>query len=182
MRSASLLLILGLALSLASCSKKVSTTSVHVEDSVRHYYPIVAGEELKLEYTLTNTGKEPLVIDDIQPSCGCILGDVSKKFVPPGADVVLPFTFTSNKNIGYVRHTIRLFCNVRPRGVINLVFDVNIVPPADYTRDYEEVYNEQKQEESAGADELVNGKASEKGYYVDIDKDARSGEKYPWRE
>ena len=47
-----------------------------------------------------------------------------------------------------------------------LVFDVNVVPPSDNDLDYEEVFKQQKDAEG-GVEELVNGKPSEKGYYVD---------------
>lgn len=47
-----------------------------------------------------------------------------------------------------------------------LVFDVNVVPPSDHDPDYEEVFKQQKDAEG-GMEELVNGKPSEKGYYVD---------------
>lgn len=171
-----------LLLALFGCSKKVGVTTVSTIDSVRHYYPIVAGEELGITYQLVNTGKEPLVITDIQPSCGCIASSVSKKVVPPGDSIPLQFTFHSKKNIGYVRHTIRVFGNVLPKGVVNLIFDVNVVPPADYTPDYEELFQKEVEEKSKGVDGLVDGRASQKGYYVDPAKDSRSHVRYPWRE
>ena len=67
--------------------------------------------------------------------------------------------------------------------VRTLVFDVNVVPPSDNDLDYEEVFKQQKDAEG-GVEELVNGKPSEKGYYVDENAktDSRSHAKYPWRE
>lgn len=64
-----------------------------------------------------------------------------------------------------------------------LVFDVNVVPPSDNDLDYEEVFKQQKDAEG-GVEELVNGKPSENGYYVDENAktDSRSYAKYPWRE
>lgn len=171
-----------LLLSAVGCTKKVGTTTVSARDSVRHYYPVVAGEELKMTYYLQNTGSEPLVITDVQPSCGCIAASVSKKVVPPGDSIPLQFSFNSKKNIGYVRHTIRVFGNVLPKGVVNLIFDVNVVPPADYTPDYEELFHEEVEERTKGAGELVDGRASQKGYYIDPAKDSRSHVRYPWRE
>ncbi|MDD4760940.1 MAG: DUF1573 domain-containing protein, partial [Bacteroidaceae bacterium] len=56
-----------------SCAKKVGPTTVQVEDSIRHYYPLVLGDNLDVVYKVTNTGFSPLVITDIQPSCGCII-------------------------------------------------------------------------------------------------------------
>ena len=180
MKALSIICLACCALLLTSCSKKVGPTTVKVDDPVRHYYPLIVGQELELVYKVTNIGTEPLIIQDVQPSCGCIVADLSKKIVPPKGNILLKFTYNSEKNVGYVRHVIRLFGNIKPDGVANLVFDVNVVPNADYTRDYEELYNAKKEKEG-GVEELVDGKASEKGYYVDITKDSRSHAKYPWR-
>lgn len=180
--SLSALVLTAATLVLAACTKKVGTTTMAVPDSVRHYYPVVQGEELKMDYYLKNTGAEPFVIDDIQPSCGCISVDPAGDVIPPGDSLQLRFTFATTKNVGYVRHTIRVFGNARPVGVVCLVFDVNVVPPADYTRDYEELYREQVDKESLGTEDLVNGQSSQKGYYVDINHDSRSHVQYPWRE
>ena len=39
-------------------------------------------------------------------------------------------------------HRIRIFGNMLPDGRAELKFDVNVVPDADYTRDYEELYQD----------------------------------------
>jgi len=175
-------LLLGFVLCSTACTKRVGSTTISVQDSLRHYYPVVAGDELNLSYWLMNTGTEPFVLEDIQPSCGCISVEDARKIIPPGDSLHLSFKFNTDKNIGYVHHTVRVFGNVRPMGVVNLVFDVNVVPPAEYTHDYEEDYRERMREQSGDVEELVNGSSSQKGYYVDPSKDSRSHAIYPWRE
>jgi hypothetical protein len=142
------------------------------------------GDELNIGYTIYNTGKEPFVITDIQPSCGCIVeGDENERIILPGKSLMIHFQFDSNKNIGYVHHTIRVYGNVKPRGVVSLIFDVNVVPPSDNTPDYEELYKRRKEEERAsGIEEKVNGSYSERGYYTDdASEDSRSQNRYFWR-
>ena len=101
--------------------------------------------------------------------------------VLPEKTIRLKFKYQSAKNIGFVQHVIRIHGNIKPHGIAKLVFDVNVVPHADYTRDYEELYKEavERNEMLKG---LVDGKENEHGYYVDINKDSRSHEQYPWRE
>lgn len=166
---------------LVSCKKKIGMTTVKVEDSIRHYYPVIAGQELQLIYDVTNTGDQPLIIRDIQPSCGCIVTMPESRMVLPEKTVRLKFTYQSAKNIGFVQHVIRIHGNIKPHGIAKLVFDVNVVPHADYTRDYEQLYKEavERNELLKG---LVDGQENEHGYYVDINKDRRSGPQYPWRE
>ena len=67
------LIILFLVGTMVSCRKKVEPTEVIVEDRIRHYFPVLAGQELKLNYRIKNVGDEPLVISEIQPDCGCIV-------------------------------------------------------------------------------------------------------------
>lgn len=166
----------------AGCEKKMLPTALTVTDSIRHYYPIVAGEKLEFSYVVRNIGDSPLLLDDVQPSCGCIMGKLNANIIPPHDTLTLSFTFDSSKNVGYVRHAIRLYGNILPRGMATLIFDVNVVPPSDHDPDYEEVYQEQKEAEG-GVRDLVDGRPSEKGYYVAPDRgDSRSHERYPWRE
>lgn len=79
----------------------------------------------------------------MQPSCGCIILDKSSHIIIP-EDGIRQFkaTYNSIKNVGEVVHRIRIFGNMLPDGRAELKFDVNVVPDADYTRDYEELYQE----------------------------------------
>ena len=131
---------------------------------------------------LENTGEQPLIIRDIQTSCGCITPELDSRMLLPGKKVRLLFKYESAKNIGYVDHTIRIFGNIKPRGICKLKFDTNVVPNADYTRDYEELYKEAV-ERSNVIRGLVDGDESEKGYWTDdIGHDSRHQKKYIWRD
>ena len=155
-------------LGFVACSGKVDPTSVVVEDPVRHYYPISAGDELWISYELTNTGKNPLIISEIQTSCGCILYDDSKSIIPPGNKEQLLFKYDSFKNIGYVHHQIRLYGNFESRSMMLLEFDVNVVPASDYVRDYEEIYFGKIQAKKKHA--IMKSEINNKDiYYVDND-------------
>lgn len=131
---------MGLVAGAVACSGKVEPISVFIEDPVRHYYPIRFGDELWIAYDVTNTGENPLIISEIQTSCGCIVYDDSKRIIPAGNKERLLFKYDSFKNLGYARHQIRLYGNFDSSSVKLLEFDVNVVPSSDYVRDYEEVY------------------------------------------
>jgi hypothetical protein len=60
-------------LGLPACKKNIGLTTVSVADSVRHYYPLIAGQVLNLSYEIENTGDQPLIIRDIQSSCGPVI-------------------------------------------------------------------------------------------------------------
>ena len=44
---------------LPACKKNIGLTTVSVADSVRHYYPLIAGQVLNLSYEIENTGDQP---------------------------------------------------------------------------------------------------------------------------
>lgn len=100
-----------------------------VEDPIRHYYPILEGDELQIVYDIWNTGRNPLVISEIQTSCGCIAYDDAKRIVPPGDKERLTFRYDSSKNRGLVSHQIRLYGNFDSQSMMLLEFDVYVVPP-----------------------------------------------------
>ena len=155
------------AVLVSSCSKRVRPTSVEAKDPVRHYFPILQGQTLDLIFPVTTTGDNPLVLHEIQTSCGCIIADrKSRIIVPPGRTQHIRLTYNSNKNVGAVDHTIWVYGNILPAGVLKLRVDVNVVPDAAYTRDYEELYREYNIRNGI-VKELVDGKESEQGYYID---------------
>ena len=51
----------------SSCKKILGPTKVEIEDSVRHYLPVVLGDDVRMVWVIKNVGNENLVIKDIQP-------------------------------------------------------------------------------------------------------------------
>jgi hypothetical protein len=172
MKKISLLLFLIVSISFCGCKRKVNPTWVHVPDSVRHYYPMTMGESITMVYEIQNVGKEPLIISDIQPSCGCIINlQKDNVIIFPGKNKKLTFHFNSSANEGYVQQTIRIYGNVLPHGEIDLVFDTNVVPSsAEGSEDYEILYDQKFKNDAAdGIKDAVNGKREYRDYYVDSD-------------
>lgn len=152
--------------------KTLEPTELSIQDPVRHYFPIVQGDNLSITCELTNTGQEDLAITDIQPSNFSISMDTPMPgIIPSGKSEILHFTFHSEKNIGFTRHTIRFFGNIKDEGLDSLVFDVHIVRPTIDGSDYEEIYYRNKQDE---LNVLVDGERGQKSYWTDGDPDIDS--------
>lgn len=162
-----LLTLSGCLLFAAACRKVVQPTAIEIKDPVRHYRPIMQGQELEIVFPVTNTGENPLVILDIQSSCGCIVVErKSHVIVPPERTEYVRMKYNSTKNIGLASHIVRLYGNILPNGMAEMKFDVNVVPGADYTRDYEELFRESSLKNGM-VNEFIDGQESERGYYVD---------------
>ena len=159
--------ILAFALVLVSCSTRVQYTTVEIKDPIRHYYPILQGQDLTVTVRVNNTGKVPLVVKDVQPSCGCIILESDHEFVvPPERSMSVTLHYDSRKNVGKVEHAIRFWGNISPGGMAEMRFDVNVVPDANYHHDYEELYD--KNESARKLKELTKGQSDTRvGYYVD---------------
>ena len=90
------IVIIGMAAVMeTACTKRVRPTYITVADSIRHYYPVVSGEVLDLTYVVRNEGDDPFLIDDIQPSCGCIDAPKDIDAIPPHDSITLKFSLAA---------------------------------------------------------------------------------------
>ncbi|MEC4051958.1 DUF1573 domain-containing protein [Myroides odoratimimus] len=141
------------------------TTSLEIVDNDRHYYPVIQGEEKIMVFPLVNKGDNPFVLKDIIVSCGCIVAHTaSLKHIPAGGEGKLVLKFDTTKNIGYVKHYVTLYGNFDTVENIEVTFDLNVVPDAHYTKDYEELYSLHK---GSTTEDLVDG-TIDRDYYLDV--------------
>jgi hypothetical protein len=144
----------------------LALTTIDIEDPIRHYYPILQGQKQNITMKITNTGTEPLKIYNVLPSCGCTLAKFPKNAIAPGNFGLLEMEYNSIKNIGHVGIHTTIVANTK-KHYHTVYFDLNVVPDALYTKDYEELYHIQMEEEKSGLQELVEGETNERGYIVD---------------
>lgn len=155
-----------------ACHKRVGPTTLHIVDPVRHYYPLVQGEDLRMSYLIINTGRYPFIIQDVQPASLSIeLLQAAPHLIPSGDSLYLNFVYHTDRNIGYVEHKVRIFGNVNllndsaTVGEAILSFDTHIIRPTLDQSDYEERYWEKR----AKDEKIVDGSRGEQGYYTDED-------------
>ncbi len=165
------LIMASTVLLLSSCMDIANKkTQIEVQDNNRHYYPLLAGQQKELSFKIKNIGENPLIITDVITSCGCLKvdGSSSNLSVPPDKERILTLTYNSSKNIGYVKHFITLYGNFKDAEFKDITFDINVVPNAMYTKDYEELFTDERNQRG-GLEQLVDGNENNKGYYMDED-------------
>ena len=151
----------------SSCFKKLKPATVIVVDPVRHYYPVLQGEMMSISYQIENTSNNPLFIQEIQTTCGCIVPRSELPLIVlPHKSSAIQLSFNTIKNTGYVDHLIYCYGNFRDSTYIELEFDTNVVPQADYIRDYEQLWHEQAVD-SRSLRDFVDGMPGQKGYYTE---------------
>lgn len=158
--------LLTISMVIISCDFEEKLVDVKIVDPVRHYYPIVQGQELNIVIKLENTSDYPFKIKDVLTSCGCVI--VKKgtfEVIPAQSTGYLELIYNSNKNIGLVNHFIYVYGNLNKKEKLEANFDVHVVPDALYTPDYEELYRREVAEKG-GTKNMVEGNENNKGYYI----------------
>ena len=156
-----------------SCRKTVKPASYEIIDPVRHYYPIKQGSDLECTYEIRNPGKDPLFINEIQTSCGCILIKTKLPLmVFPHRKSFINLTYDSTKNIGEVKQTIYCYGNFKDTTMVTLQFTVNVVPKDITSGDYEELFIEKHPEKST-VESTQDGNINEKNYYIENEDKTR---------
>lgn len=67
-------------------------------------------EEQSITFTCKNTGRNPLVIRDVVPSCSCLNVNYPKGYVLPGKETLLQVTYKAD-NPGSFYKSISVYCN-----------------------------------------------------------------------
>lgn len=88
--------------------------SIKFETVEYNFGEINEGEKVKYAFKFTNDGKNPLIIQEAKPSCGCTVPTFSKDPVPPGGTGEIVAEFDSNGRPGEVNKTITVTANTEP--------------------------------------------------------------------
>ena len=169
------LLLLAL-LVLSSCSKELLPAEVIIIDPARHYYPVVQGELMGVNYEIENISDNPLFIQEIQTTCGCIIPrDDLPIVILPHKKGFVHLDFNTIKNNGYAEHFVYCYGNFKDSNMVELQFDTNVVPQADYFRDYEQLWKDQKKDVEVKR-RRDDGTYDVKGYYTGGDEDEEAPE------
>lgn len=92
-------------------SERQALTTAKLNVSDVNLGTILKTEKHEQEVKITNTGTKPLVIQDVNTSCGCIAVEFSNEPIAVGGETVVKLIYNADKN-GYFRKTIDIYCNV----------------------------------------------------------------------
>lgn len=90
--------------------------TTYIVDSETHDFgKITEGEKVSHVYKLKNTGDNPLVINDVKPSCGCTSPNWTKDPIPPGQEGKIEVQFDSQGKSGNQSKTVTVMANTDPK-------------------------------------------------------------------
>lgn len=110
----SLLLICGV--SMAQTDKKAqagTTPEFNFEVEEYNFGTVKEGEVVEYEFRFTNKGSEPLVISNVQSTCGCTVPEWPQEPIEKGKTGSIKVVFNSAGKMGLQNRPITIFSNAK---------------------------------------------------------------------
>lgn len=100
--------------SAAQAAQSRAKTTIQFVETVHDFGNMKQGDVAETTFKFTNTGKEPLVIENAQGSCGCTVPEYPKEPVAPGASGEIKVKFNSAGKSNAQQKTVTLTANTEP--------------------------------------------------------------------
>lgn len=102
-------------------------TTIEWMETTKNFGKITEGEKVEVAFRFKNTGDKPLVIQHVQPSCGCTVAETPEKPIAPGEEGVIKGAFDSNGRTGMQHKSLSVQANTKGTQNHELVFEVEVV-------------------------------------------------------
>jgi len=103
---------------------------ISFDKTVHDYGTIVQGSDGTCEFKFTNTGKEPLILQKPQSSCGCTVPTWPQEPILPGKSDVIKVTYATH-NVGPINKTVTVNSNAKTARVVLSIKGNVVAKPAD---------------------------------------------------
>ena len=87
---------------------------MEIDSSTVDLGTIMQGDTIMHVYNFKNTGNMPLVLSNVNASCGCTTPSYSKEPVAPGERGFITVKFNSKGKEGKMNKTVTAFANTKP--------------------------------------------------------------------
>ena len=102
-------------------------TTLALSESNFEFGKVKKGEHVEHVYEVTNTGKNPLIISQVKPGCGCTAPDYTKDPILPGQKGQITLKFDSTNFDGLVNKQAEVYANVETAPVV-ISFTADVQP------------------------------------------------------
>jgi Protein of unknown function (DUF1573) len=112
--------------------KNKNAPKIEFENQVHDFGTILQGGDGNYEFVFTNTGKEPLILNNVKSSCGCTKPEWSAEPVKHGEKAVIKVGYNTHL-VGPFTKTITVFSNAS-NSTVTLTIKGTVTPvekPAD---------------------------------------------------
>lgn len=102
-------------------------TSIEWLDSAnKNFGKIAEGKKLDVTFRFKNIGDKPLIIQKVQPSCGCTIAEQPNEPVLPGNEGMIKASFNSEGRAGVNHKTLYVYANTKGTQTHELRFEVEV--------------------------------------------------------
>lgn len=104
---------------------KTDGAQITIDKEVHDYGTIDKGANGECEFTVTNTGNQPLIISNCKGSCGCTVPSCPKEPIAPGASAKIKVKYDTNR-VGPINKSVTITSNAtnEPKKLIRIKGDV----------------------------------------------------------
>lgn len=107
--------------------KIANLTSLKMDRMSHDFGTITTIDPVKTTFTVTNTGKNPLIITNAKATCGCTVPIWPREPIAPGKSAKIEVSYTGKGKAGKQNKTVTITANTEPaRTIINVKSVVNI--------------------------------------------------------
>lgn len=115
------------ALTAMSQPRFTSNTELYNFGQIEWKHPVT------VQYSITNSGDQPLVLNEVEPDCACSAVQWTKTPIAPGAKGHVDVTFDA-KALGHFHKSVAIYSNANPQ-LVYLKFDGEVVQEIkDFTK------------------------------------------------
>jgi hypothetical protein len=107
-------------------AKPGELTTLQWIDSVKDMGKINEGQVIDIAYRFKNTGTKPLVIKNVNVSCGCTVAEKPEAPIAPGQEGEIKASFNSTGKAGSNTKSIYVYANTVGTGAHELKFMVEV--------------------------------------------------------
>lgn len=91
--------------------KSMPKTTMEVPNTKFDFRKMKEGEKVRHNWTVKNTGNNPLMISNVQTSCGCTAPSFPKEPILPGSEAIITLEFNSAGKEGLVNKNALIIAN-----------------------------------------------------------------------
>jgi hypothetical protein len=106
---------------------------VFADEGVYDFGTITEGQVVERDFKFKNEGSFPLIISNINVSCGCTTPEWPKQPIEPGKESTIKVRFNSAGKRGEQNKTVTVYANTKPE-YTELAFRALVKPKADSTQ------------------------------------------------
>lgn len=108
-----------------SAQAKASNAKIEFAEKTHDFGDIHQGDKIEYTFKFKNNGTEPLIVSNVQTTCGCTATNWTKAPVAPGKSGEVAATFNSAGKMGQQNKVITIYSNA---GIETVSIVTNVLP------------------------------------------------------